>query len=464
MIPGVPGESFYLAEAVRLLVAAVLIVPSATMLGTIFPSLLRSPSLARPGRARLLGLMNTGNALGCLSGALLGVFVMIPYMGSEASLKAIVVLLVLGSMVFLWRSPPEGPAVVAAATLACATLFLASWWHWDRALLTSGSNIYFGRRPQAAVARSPREQRADTCVRKMLYFREAAQGGITTVVESTTVRDGQPVTTRTLLTNGKFEGNDGGETQAQRGVSIVPSQFVPGFERALLIGLGTGQSAYALKQLGYREVDVAEYAPGIAEAAATYFTHLNHAVLSDPSVRLVLEDGRNLLLTDADRRYDLITSEITSIWFAGATNVYAIEFYELAKRRLAPGGVLQNWVQLHTISRAEIASAIATARAVFRYVSFWNVGGQGMFVATDHPQEITPERTAYLDGRLGDPEAVAQVATDRLMSPAAVDGMIAELHPVINTDHNRWIEYATPRYNGTSHDWKAENLAYFARP
>jgi spermidine synthase len=298
----------------------------------------------------------------------------------------------------------------------------------------------------------------------MLYFREAAQGGITTVVESTTVRDGQPVTTRTLLTNGKFEGNDGGEMQAQRGVSIVPSQFVPGFERALLIGLGTGQSAYALKQLGYREVDVAEYAPGIAEAAATYFTHLNHAVLSDPSVRLVLEDGRNLLLTDADRRYDLITSEITSIWFAGATNVYAIEFYELAKRRLAPGGVLQNWVQLHTISRAEIASAIATARAVFRYVSFWNVGGQGMFVATDRPQEITPERTAYLDGRLGDPEAVAKVANDRLMSPAAVDAMIAELHPVINTDHNRWIEYATPRYNGTSHDWKAENLAYFARP
>jgi len=50
------------------------------------------------------------------------------------------------------------------------------------------------------------------------------------------------------------------------------------------------------------------------------------------------------------------------------------------------------------------------------------------------------------------------------MSPDAVDAMIAELHPVINTDHNRWIEYATPRYNATSRDWKAENLAYFARP
>jgi spermidine synthase len=457
-LPGVPGESFYLAESVRLLVAAVLIVPSATMLGTIFPSLLRSPILRKPGRSWLLALMNTANALGCLSGALLGLFVMIPLVGSEASLKIMVVLLTAGSLVFLWRARPSRAAVASAVALASLTLFFTAWWRWDRALLTSGLNIYFGRRVQAP-SREPREQTTS----RMLYFREAAQGGITTVVESTVVRDGDRVTTRTLLTNGKFEGNDASEAQAQSGVSVVPSQFVPGFRRALLIGLGTGHSAFALKQLGYEEVDVAEFAPGIVEAAATYFAHLNHGVLADPSVRLVLEDGRNVLLTAQARAYDLITTEITSIWFAGATNVYAKEFYELAKRRMMPGAVLQQWVQLHTIGRREIASAIATARTVFRYVSLWHFGGQGMIIATDHPQELTPARRAYLVARLGDEDTIARVSEARLLDPEGVDAMIGELDPVINTDHNRWIEYATPRYNASSHDWRTENLEFFAR-
>ena len=49
------------------------------------------------------------------------------------------------------------------------------------------------------------------------------------------------------------------------------------------------------------------------------------------------------------------------------------------------------------------------------------------------------------------------------MSAEGVDAMIRELKPAINTDHNRWIEYATPRYNVSSHDWRTDNLAFFAR-
>jgi hypothetical protein len=37
--------------------------------------------------------------------------------------------------------------------------------------------------------------------------------------------------------------------------------------------------------------------------------------------------------------------------------------------------------------------------------------------------------------------------------------MIAALKPVINTDHNRWIEYSTPRYNASAEDWPKRNVA-----
>jgi spermidine synthase len=457
LFPPVYG-SFFVAEAFKLLITAALIVPSATMLGTIFPSLLASPTLRAAGRMWLLGLMNTANAVGCLSGALLGVFVMLPLAGSEVSLKMVILILVAGSLLFLWRARPPRAVAAAVLMLALFTVVCVGWWHWDRRILTSGLNVYFG------AERAFAEPRPDA-TSQILFFHESAQGGITTVVESTGAQNGRKTTARTLLTNGKFQGNDllEGEGQAQIGFSLIPSQFVQRFDRALLIGLGTGHTALALRQLGYKEVDVAEYSPGIVEAAATYFGHLNENVLSDPRVRLALEDGRNLLLTDPARTYDLITAEITSIWFAGATNIYAKEFYELAKRRLAPGGVLQQWVQLHHIGHDEVASVIATARAVFPYVSLWYFGRQGMIVASDRPQELETGRKGYLASRLDRGEERTRIEGARVMRTEAVDAMIHQLRPVINTDHNRWIEYATPRYNVGSYDWRTDNLAFFTR-
>jgi spermidine synthase len=205
-------------------------------------------------------------------------------------------------------------------------------------------------------------------------------------------------------------------------------------------------------------VDIAEYAPGIVGAARTAFAHLNRNVLLDPAVKVNLEDGRNMLLVDRSTKYDLATIEVTSIWFAGATNVYSREFYQLVKRRLRPGGVLQQWVQLHHIGHAEIASAIATVRSAFPYVSFWYFGGQGMIVAADRPQTLDPARVNALMTML--PGYHGSIAQARVMSPAAVDRMIDSMRLVINSDHNRWIEYATPRYNGSDHDWRADNLRF----
>jgi spermidine synthase len=247
---------------------------------------------------------------------------------------------------------------------------------------------------------------------------------------------------------------------------VIPSLFVTSFNRALLIGLGTGHSALALKQLGYKRVDIAEFSPGIVVAAAGPFSRLNGNALSEPSVKLHLEDGRNLLLTESRDSYDLITIEISSIWFAGSTNLYSKEFYHLAKSRLKPGGVLQQWVQLHHISPAEIASAAASVRAVFPYVSLWNFGGHGMMVATMRPQVRTEERTRLLaevvqpliESAGGARNVLDLLVRSEVVSCPGMDGMLATLRPTINTDHNRWIEFATPRYNSSNYDWAAHNV------
>jgi spermidine synthase len=452
-------NSFYFAEIFKLLVAILLLTPPATILGLIYPRLLASPHAQGERESYVAGHLSAANALGCLCGALLGVFVLMPLAGSEVSLKILVVVLAVFWVLFLLRDPlpPRRLATAGVAATILLIVLLGRWWNWGT--LTAGSGNYFGQ----ASARSTAAPVSDTrfLPPTFIFKQEDIQGGFTTVVEQTVVTGEAAHTVRTLFTNGKFQGDDNqswGETQAQFGFSAVPSQFVPDYGRALLIGLGTGHSAAALKRLGYRDIAVAEFAPGIVRAAQASFSSINEGVLTDPHVKLYLEDGRNLLLTDRHSQYDLITVELTSIWFAGATNLYSREFYELAHSRLRSGGVLQQWVQLHHVGSREISSELATARSVFRYVGLWYYGGQGMLVASDHPltephlqASLAPEQSAKL---------LASLNAAVLLSPEGVERLVASQNAPLNTDHNRWIEYATPRYQSSGEDWVAGNLRF----
>jgi spermidine synthase len=466
-----PLQNFFAVETIKLALAAALIVPSAAMLGAIYPCLLRSPVLERPGYSYLVGYLNTWNSLGCLTGAIAGIFFLIPVLGAEWSLKLTIVAALAISLLFVWRENPSRKALKTALGGVAIVLVYAAVCKWDKRMIASGMNVYFGQGPAPESANKPKSPQRDA---ELIFFDESAQGGITSAIEFTDTQS--HAKERVLLTNGKYEGSDDlmNQGRAQIGFAAIPSMFNAETGRALLIGLGTGHSALALARMGYREVEVAEFAPGIIKASRQVFPHLTEGALDFPNVSIKLEDGRNLLQTNPHRAYDLITVEITSVWFAGATNVYSREFYQLAKRRLRPHGVLQQWIQLHHVSPRELESEIATARSVFPYVSFWYFGGQGIMVGSSDPQtpdaarrEMLAQRVKLLIRRT--PPEQAQITDEmfhsRVMSPDAVDRMIADAAAhgrpaVVNTDHNRWLEYATPRYNSSNADWVSRNLAF----
>ena len=99
---------FFTREAYRLLVAMLLIVPPAVCLGMIYPRLLASPLIRPDSDARLAGYLSASNSLGCLLGALLATFVLIPFLGSEVSLKLIVMTLGILAVLFRLREPDAG--------------------------------------------------------------------------------------------------------------------------------------------------------------------------------------------------------------------------------------------------------------------------------------------------------------------------------------------------------------------
>jgi spermidine synthase len=273
-------------------------------------------------------------------------------------------------------------------------------------------------------------------------------------------QDGDKSRLLTLLTNGKFQGNNsmGGEMQAQVGFALSPLLHTTARDRALVIGFGTGVSARTLNAAGFRQLDVVDLSADIIRLADTHFYNVNDHVIRKPNVTTYVTDGRNFLLLQ-DRKYDVVSMEISSIWFAGAASLYNREFYQLAKRRMPEHGVLQQWMQLHHASSTDILYILGSVRAEFRYVWLYLIGGQGMIIASnDAKAQPDLRNVAALDATAGlkpllalHGGSAASLLKTRLLDPAGTDKLLDSTPmPIsywVSTDDNLFLEYSTPRGN-----------------
>ena len=117
------------------------------------------------------------------------------------------------------------------------------------------------------------------------------------------------------------------------------SLFHPAPRDVLMIGLSSGSWAQVIAaNPQVATLTIVEINPGylalIARAPEVA------SVLSNPKVRIVVDDGRRWLRQHPERRFDAIVSNTTWHFRANVTNLLSQEFLALARERLAPGGVL----------------------------------------------------------------------------------------------------------------------------
>ncbi len=441
-------RSFWSGELLKLAVVTALVLPPAFFLGQIFPRLLRAAA-----DSAHVGRLCTANVLGSVAGAVVTGFALLPALGAERTLLALALLTGLAALGLsfpfsLRRSPPLLPLAGGVALLCLLP-------RWDRLELTRGFGVYLA--PQLDPSA------------KLVSFAEDYRAGFVTVVATPSRDPARPAPIKTLLQNGKFDADDAGEVPAQVAFGLIAALHAPAQNRALVIGAGSGHTASIVARLGFAHVDIAELSPAHLAAARAEFSHLNHGVFDRPGVTVHLEDGRNHLLRTR-ARYDAIQIELTSVWFAGATNLYSREFYALARERLAPGGVLVQWVQLHHLTPREIATILATARAAFPAVSLWRAGNQACLIGFTAAPRLNPQVwTAWRTS----PELATERALPALDTPDAflshqllpierVDALL-QRHAArvgLNTDRNRWLEFQSPRYYLSRRDHRTANLRW----
>ena len=419
----------------------ILIVP-VLLLGISFPLLLNLASGPAKKVGSSVGGIYSANTLGAIAGSVVTGFFFISRFGSLSSLCGAAASNIVLATVFMLTMLPISQArkwAVAAGSVCLLALLWAGHGTWDPKKLSRGSYVYFDQ---------------GWPIDRVDYFHEDIQGGLTSVVQSGP--------NRILLSNGKFQGNNTGEVGEQVRFALTPMLFARNFNRALVIGLGTGNTLRVVSLFPFRQIDAVELAPSMVDAARRWFPDINGLVFDrDPRVKLFMTDGRNYLLL-SKQQYDLITLEITSIWISGEADLYNKQFYEITRQHLTSAGVLQQWVQVHHMRLQDLLVILNTAAQVFPHVAFFMGHEQGLLIASSSKLRCDAQAIEGFDAEpairreldfIHVPSMMSLLGELMLYGPSMqralsylpkISGLPANF---VSTDLSPYLEYETPRGN-----------------
>ena len=154
-------------------------------------------------------------------------------------------------------------------------------------------------------------------------------------------------------------------------------------KNALVVCFGMGTTYRSLMSWDI-PVTAVELVPSVPRVFG-YFHADGPALLRSPLSHVVIDDGRRYLERTYEQ-YDVITIDPPPpVQAAGSSLLYSKEFYAIIRRRLRPGGILQQWLPGgDAVVRAAVARAL---RESFPYLRvFHSVEGWGYhFLASESP-------------------------------------------------------------------------------
>ena len=428
--PGVTFTQVLMREGVFTLG---ILLPMALAFGAAFPLALAVASRDESSMVADLGLVYSVNTAGAITGALGAGFLLVPWLGLYDTIRLIGAVLALAGagLALATRPRPAWLPLVLGALVAGAAWVVPEW---DPRLLSSGAYKY------ASAVRGPDLQTALTAG-ELRYYKEGSTA--TVAVRSLTGRT-------SLSIDGKVDASDGADMLTQRMLAHVPLLLHPAPRQVAILGLGSGVTLGSALTHGLEGAVVLEISPEVV-AASHHFDHVNHKPLEDPRTRLVVGDGRTHLLL-ADETYDVIVSEPSNPWMAGIASLFTREFFQIAKARLAPGGVLCQWAHTYDISDADLRSIVATFLSVFPDGTLWVVGeADVLLVGSTEPltARIPAIRTAWQR-----PGVSVDLASVGARTPLAVlSSFVADGESLrrwvgsapIQTDNLARLEFSGPR-------------------
>ena len=351
------------------LFAAAVMLPATIFIGATLPLsvrvLARDETEATAGTARIYAW----NTVGAIVGAILAGFVLIPGLGFEGSIRVAVGV---NFFLALWAAgcvaqPRPIPVGIAAAGIAAVLA------------------IYSPSRPQAVVSSSGFAVGYPAPPRELYY----AVGRSSTVV---LLASGNSYY---LRTNGLPEASvmvRGGppNLDTQKWLTALAVAARPDTRNMLVVGFGGGVALEGVPP-SVEVVDVVELEPEVITANRQLSGMRDVDPLADPRFNIVLNDARNALKLTGNT-YDVIVSQPSHPWTAGASHLFTRQFAAEVRSHLNDGGVFLQWMNAEFVDEPLLRTLAATLVAEYEYVRLYQPAARVlMFLASDAPLDVELE-------------------------------------------------------------------------
>ncbi len=314
------------------------VMPFAGMMGFLTPMLVDRWSAGDPDRA---GRAYAVNVVGCIIGPLLAGFLLLPLVGEQIAM----LLLVLPWIAMAWRGKSRAwSPLVRASAFAMVLGSVAVFF------LTQGYEIQF---PERRVLRDS---------------------------TATVIAKGVGAERR-LLVNGMGMAKLTPITKMMTHMTLASLDHAP--SRVLVICFGMGTSFRSAESWGISST-VVELVPSVPKLVTFYHAD-GDKVLSWPMGHVVIDDGRRYLERSPEPFDAIILDPPPPVQTAGSSLLYSQDFYTVAKQRLVPGGILQQWLpDGDDATQASVARALKNS---FPYIRvFRGMEGWGWhFLASERP-------------------------------------------------------------------------------
>jgi len=328
------------------------ILPFCAGLGYLTPMLIDTYSRGHPRRA---GFVYALNVVGCIVGPLFASYLLLPWIGSQATMVVMSLPFVLFFLLSARQTAPLRRWLIPSAVGLLALVVVA-----------------------AGVSRNPEDRWAAGDAK--IYRDHTA-----TVIARRLADNYQ------LVINGVHQGAKVDTVRVHAHLPMGMRADKP--KSALTICFGMGVTYRSLLSWG-QETTAVELVPSVVESFKFFWGDANE-VLANGLGQIVIDDGRRFLRRTEDR-FDVITIDAPEPpEAAGSSLLFSEEFYSLVKQRLNPGGVMQ---QFYRGGEPKLLQAVdASIRSQFPYVKvFTSISGTGFhFIASEEPLQ-TPSAEEFI--------------------------------------------------------------------
>ncbi|HUP03128.1 MAG TPA: fused MFS/spermidine synthase [Bryobacteraceae bacterium] len=347
------------------------ILPPTILWGASFP--LACAAAAKPGQdpGEVVGGVYAANTLGAIVGALATSLILIPWIGTQQTTRAILVVSAVSGLFaltpyFNQRDSKLGAPLMAAAMLLAGMLA----WGVDA---VPGRLIAYGRKMAISSG-------------TVVYTKEGRNSSVAI--------SQWPDGATEVDVNGHVEATtEPYDMKLQRTVGHLPAMLHPAPKSVLGIGFGAGVSAGTFTTYPtIQKITVCEIEPVIPPTSTRYFAQQDYDVYHNPRTHIVFDDARHYLLT-TNETFDVIASDPLDVFVKGTAGLYSKEYFEAVKKHLNPGGYFSLYVPLYESDERTVRSEIATFFEAFPYGTLWanTIDGRGydmVFLGQNGPLKV----------------------------------------------------------------------------